>query len=110
MAKTKTKYKYRTKSKKSRRHGKPAIHIVPAALEVAGLALPVFSQTNTGDPSPWDSAVKYRNGPATAGNLLYNIKTEWEDMAILVGGGILAKYIGKKTGLNRLGTKEFKLF
>jgi hypothetical protein len=112
MAKSKDKvrYRYRDRTNKFRRHSKPSVHLIPAALEVGALALPVFSDTSQGYPSPWESAVRYRNGQAAAENLILNVESEWKDMAILFLGGIAAKYIGKKTGLNRLGTKELKLF
>ena len=87
------------------------IHIVPDILAVAGIGDLAFESTEEAGNSPYTylMAKDYQNA---LGSFTDNITT-WEglkDPLILEVAAVAAKYIGKKTGLNRIGSKGVKLF
>jgi hypothetical protein len=91
---------------KARRHReKRPIHLVPDLLAVGGVA-DWFMESQTiplvksGD---YGTAVSYLITNATTVQGL-------KDPVLLEVGAIVAKLVGKKLGLNRIGTKGVKLF
>jgi hypothetical protein len=97
------------KRTKKGRSKKSVIHAIPAILEAGGVVLPAIVPTDQGYPSPFESVVKYKNPQDAMNNLMSNVKNDWKDMATLIIGGMVLKYVGKKTGLNKVGTKEVRL-
>lgn len=91
------------------------VHAVPAALEGLGVLYPgldpnlpnggflgVFSNSNP------DLSSKF--GAVMGGLSGYTESSQLIPAAELVVAGVVAKWLGKKTGLNGIGTKEVRLF
>ena len=99
------------KGDKPKRRHKNVIHVIPAALALAGVA-PIVGQSSDGG---WDTPVGYLK-QGQVGNathvLVDNMKNTGilKEVATLEIAAFAAKVIGKKLGLNRLGTKELKVF
>ena len=118
MAKSKpeVKYRYRNRARKeSHRRKKPEIHLVPAVLETVGVLYPGLNsgdQQNGGWPGVFSSsnptldskAGAFMGGLQGYGNFGNDI-----DAALLIAGGMIARWIGKKTGLGRIGTRGVKI-
>jgi hypothetical protein len=106
MANKKGKEKGRTRKKRDR-----GIHIVPDILAVAGVGdLALESTTEAGNsPYTYFMAKDFQNA---VGSLMDNVTT-WEGLKapiILEIAAVAAKWVGKKTGLNKVGTTKVKLF
>lgn len=93
-------------------HRKPVVHAVPALLEAGGVLLPTFYGPNPGLNEYVSGKMK---GESTAPlgdyimNSVTNVKSDLIAMAELIIGGMALKWVGKKTGLGRIGTKEVKV-
>ena len=100
------------RNKDKHRHKKPVVHLVPAALEAGGALLPAYYGPNPGIASYLDAKL---HGQSTAplgdyvANTMGNIQPDLLPMAEMIVGGMVLKWVGKKTGLNRIGTKEVKI-
>jgi hypothetical protein len=106
------------KGGKPKRRTKGVIHLLPAISEIGGLLEPAFIQNKGGDVGPalGQYAIDLLKGntdgyPAnlTFGNTMDSYISGWE---YPVGGiiiGEILKWVGKKTGLNKVGTKKVKI-
>lgn len=83
--------------------------MLPDLLIAGGIAAPAFEGIN-GNNSPYQEMVSTKNIGATVNYLGTSYRTYWTQPVTGVVGGLVLKWLGKKTGLNRIGTKEFKLF
>ena len=103
------------KRMKNRRDGKRSkkgtyvVHVVPDALMLGGFALPAFTGIN-GNNSPVQELMATHSVADAVNYGITSYKTYWAEPVVGIVGGLVAKYVGKKLGLNRIGTKEFKLF
>ena len=93
-----------------KRSTKRDIHILPDALALLGVVDVGIESTVQAGASPYTyaKAGDYQNA---VDSVIANLTT-WEGLKtpiILEAGAIVAKFIGKKTGLNRVGTKRVKL-
>lgn len=96
------------KNKAKRRLAKRPVHFVPDLLAVGGVAdWFIESQTFTGQKlvqnGQYETAVDYLITNATT---VQGLKVP----VLLEAGAIVAKIVGKKLGLNKIGTKGVKLF
>lgn len=111
MAKSKTKVRYRrAKAKSAIRHKKSEIHLVPDAMAVLGLG-PIVAGNASGS-TPYQ---QYKGGAGidgVMGALQANLTsgTQLKTVAAWEIGAIVAKWIGKKVGLNKVGSGKVKLF
>lgn len=109
------KVKTMSKKDKHRSKKKTVVHVVPAALEGLGVLSPglnpslpnggflgVFSSSNP------DMSSKF--GAVMGGLSGYTEMSALIPAGELVIAGMIAKWLGKKTGLNGIGTKEVRLF
>lgn len=105
---TRTRY---ARAKSHRRRDQP-IHAVPDLMEVIGIVFPLTQGAGNGDQLAWDHSA------GIGQNISYNmgvVMNEYTNPANLVPaaelviGGLVVKWIGKKTGLNRVGTKKVKV-
>ena len=102
----------RSSAKKHYGRKKPVVHLVPAVLEAGGVLLPTFHGPNPGLNEYVSGKMK---GESTAPlgdyimNSVTNVKSDLIPMAELIIGGMALKWVGKKTGLGRIGTKEVKV-
>lgn len=108
--------RYRDRKKKSYRRKPAEIHAVPAVLETIGVLYPglaspnmenggwpsIFSSTN---PTMTDKLGAVKGGLEGYANIGSDI-----DAGIMILAGVVARWVGKKTGLNKIGTKRIKLF
>jgi hypothetical protein len=98
--------------KKKHRFSKPKIHVLPALLEAGGILLPTYYGPN---PPISDYVGSKISGQSTVPfgdyvtNSAGNVKSDLPLMIEMVIGGIVLKWVGKKTGLNKYGTKEMKI-
>lgn len=93
------------KDKAKRRLAKRPVHLVPDILAVAGVGYVPFESDTV-------SLIKQGNYN-TAVNYLTENLTTWNGLKVpvlLEAGAIVAKTVGKKLGLNGIGTKGVKLF
>lgn len=100
-------------AKKKGGGGGRQVHLIPDLLIVGGISLPFFEE-GTGYNSPYYGVKNIPNGysvHATASNFAqsYSDTQHLKDGAILVAAGLVAKWAGKKVGLNRVGTKDIKV-
>lgn len=100
-------------AKKKGGGGGRQVHLIPDLLIVGGISLPFFEE-GTGYNSPYYGVKNIPKGysvHATASNFAqsYSDITHLKDAAVLVGAGLVAKWAGKKVGLNRVGTKDVKV-
>lgn len=118
-------YRKKRKPKQSRRKPKMAkkkrsgsrtraVHVIPDAMILGGILLPAFETSVSGGQSGVSSLAE--NAPANirVRDSIHNLKESYTDPTLLVDAaelvvaGVVVKWLGKKTGLNRFGTKEFK--
>lgn len=102
IVKTRTRY---VQAKKRRTAKKRELHVVPDLLAIGGVA-DIFVESQTLgliQGKQYDSAMSYLTTNLTTWNGL-------KDPVILEVGAIAAKWVGKKLGLNKIGTKGIKLF
>lgn len=97
--------------KATHRSKKRELHLVPDVLAVAGVGDLAFESTVAAGNSPYvyAKAGDYNNA---LGSLMDNVTT-WEGLrapVILEVAALATKWIGKKTGLNKIGFKGVKLF
>ena len=76
---------------------------------LGGIALPAFQGIN-GNNSPFQELMATRSVGDAVNYGITSYKTFWAEPVVGVVGGLALKWVGKKLGLNRIGTKEFKLF
>jgi len=104
--------KKRNAKKGSHRRGKTTIHLIPSLMEAGGVVLPAFEKNpEMGNVSPYTQVKEwgaYEQGVKSLASNLTQWDTVKEPLALIVGGVVL-KWIGKKTGLNKVGTKEVKI-
>jgi hypothetical protein len=100
--------------KRRSHNAKPVIHLLPDLFEVGGVSAPLFENYGGGNWSPLDAVVSAFHGgskqevfDSVVGNFT-SIST-LIPAAKLVVGGLILRYVGKKTGLGKLGTKRVKL-
>ena len=108
--------RYRDRKTKSYRRKAPEIHAVPAILETVGVLYPGLnssSNENGGWPNVFSSSnptLESKLGAVKGGLEGYaNIGSDI-DAGIMILAGVVARWVGKKTGLNKIGTKRIKLF
>lgn len=105
------------KSEKRKTHKrKEVVHLLPAVAEFGGLVEPLLVQNDPSmGPALYDFMQQRINGDtqyptsSVPGNIIGSYRSGWE---IPVGGvllGIVLKWVGKKTGLNKFGTKRVKI-
>lgn len=104
----------KSEKRRGRRKGEN-IHVIPDALGVMAVAEPFINGDNTNG----DNALGYllRNGGGNIGATLdgtvwrvkQNIVPAAKDAAILGVFALGASWLGKKLGLNKVGTKKVKL-
>lgn len=115
MAKSETRKSVRRRRFNFKKHAKSrerSFHVIPDVLVAGGVALPAFY-----GPSPGlnDYVMGKLTGQPTApigdyiSNTIGNAKSELPTMAGLIVGGLVVKWLGRKTGLNRVGTKKVKV-
>lgn len=95
-------------NKGTRKNRKRDVHLVPDILAIAAPAdLLVESQWFGGENlianKQYETAFDYLITNATT---ISGLKTP----AVLLAGSLVAKYLGRKFGLNKIGTKDIKLF
>lgn len=101
----------RRRTTKRRRRAKDVIHAVPDGLAVLGLSPIVAESTLQG----WESPLEYfmqgdlKNGVTV---LQANVKNKdtLKEVVVMEGIALGAKILGRKLGLNRIGTRKLKLF
>lgn len=110
---SKTRTVYRAKTKSVRHKKKEVIHLVPDLLEV-GVLYPAL--TSSPDPTIGDYVLGKLRGEGTApvgdyiSNTVGNYKANIVPVIALGLGGLAVKWLGKKTGLSKIGTKRVKVF
>lgn len=102
------------KDRKRRRPAK-AVHVVPDAIALMAVAQPLINGQNTGG----DTALHYllTNGGGDVGTTLegtvwrvqQNIVPAAKSAVVLGAVALGVKFLSKKTGLNRVGTRELKI-
>lgn len=101
----------KSSTKKVHHRRRDILHVVPTALSVVGLTPIAASSSMEGWTSPLDYAMEgqYNNALTV---LKSNLKSRAtiKEVAEIEVMAVAAKYLGKKLGLNRLGTKDYKLF
>lgn len=103
----------RSNVKKHKRRHAREVHLLPDLLVAGGVLMPTFEGPNPGVATYMDAKL---HGESTAplgdyiSNTMSNIGPDAVGMAELIIGGLAVKWLGKKTGLNRIGTKGVKLF
>lgn len=85
------------------------VHVIPDAVTVGGLFLPMFQGVN-GNYSPVQETMQTKSLADGVNYGITSYESYWKEPVVGVVGGLALKWIGKKLGLNRLGTKKFKLF
>jgi len=106
MANKKGKEKGRRAKKRDR-----GIHIVPDILAVAGVGDLALESTTEAGNSPY-TYLMAKDPQNAVGSFIDNVTT-WEGLKapiILEIAAVAAKWVGKKTGLNKVGTTKVKLF
>ena len=98
-----------SKKRYGSRKSKRVVHVIPDALMIGGIALPAFEGIN-GNNSPAQELVSTHSVGDAVNYGISSYKTYWTQPVAGVAGGLILKWVGKKLGLNRIGTKEFKLF
>ena len=91
------------------RKSKRVVHVIPDALMIGGIALPAFQGIN-GNNSPVQELVSTHSVGDAVNYGITSYEANWKEPVVGVVGGLVLKWVGKKLGLNRIGTKEFKLF
>jgi len=119
MAKKSSKHPRRnyvsSKRGRSYRHKKPEIHLLPALLETGGVLYPGImsgDQTNGGWPGMFSSSNPTMDSKFNAfvGGLQgYTVTGNLVPAAEMIVGGMVARWIGKKTGLSKIGIKGVKI-
>jgi len=115
------KVKTKMSKKKSYRgkHRARAFHVVPDIMEIGGVAFPFFNSAGTGYSAAGSlaNAIMGTGGVSRSqamsdavDNFTGNLKDSVLPAGELIVGGLVVKWIGKKFGLNKIGTKEVKLF
>lgn len=103
----------RSKEKKHKRRHAREVHLLPDLMVAGGVLMPTFEGPNPGIVSYMNSKL-HNEGTAPFGdyvaNTMSNIGPDALEMTELIIGGLAVKWVGKKTGLNRFGTKGVKLF
>lgn len=103
---------------KEHRGGKRAFHVVPDLMEVGGIAYPFIDSSTTGYSAlgSLGNAVMGTGGVSRSqaisdafDNLKGNFSNSLLPAGELIIGGLVVKWLGKKTGLNKVGTKEVKI-
>lgn len=89
------------------------MHLIPDALELLGIAYPLVATNTTasGASALMDSGFSPATRVELGAEQTYQnfVGGSWKMSALYVIGGLGLKWLGKKTGLNRVGTKEVKL-
>jgi hypothetical protein len=109
-SKPKRRYRAASPKKRSAHRKKREIHVVPDLFGVAGV-LPIINGNASGS-TPYE---QYKGGAGVSGvmgALEANAisPTQLKEAAVLEIIGYAAKVVGKKLGLNTIGTKGVKLF
>lgn len=111
-----------SRPREARRKGrakKPVIHLLPDILIAGGILEPAFVPNGYDGSSPLDNFLN-TNGtnPTINDKLGQGFKSSvagYSDIGNLITagelvvGGLIAKWIGKKTGLNHVGSKKVKI-
>ena len=109
----------RGKSMAKKRNGfgkrKMTVHLIPDVMETVGVLYPALID-NTGNnftvasqlTMPGTVSEKFY-GAVGAMTQQYSTPGELIPAGALVVAGLIVKWIGKKTGLNKIGTKEVKI-
>ena len=106
-------------AEKPKKNGKRkmTVHLIPDALIAGGVISPSFDPNTSAGNDFW-GALTTSSNPTVGTKVSQSIvalKDEYTSFgnlltaAELIVGGIVVKWIGKKTGMNRIGTKEVKL-
>lgn len=100
-----------SKEKPKRRRAKDVIHAVPDALAVLGMSPIVTNTSMQGWTSPLDYFMEgqYQNGMTVLKSNLTD-KGTLKEVAVIEIAAFASKLIGRKLGLNRVGTRKLKLF
>lgn len=107
-----------SKKNKGHRSGKRAFHVVPDLMEVGGIAYPFIDSSTTGYSAlgSLSNAVMGTGGVSRSqavADAFDNLKGNFQNSLLPAGeliiGGLVVKWLGKKTGLNKVGTKEVKI-
>jgi hypothetical protein len=91
------------------------IHVIPDLMELLGATYPATQDTN-GYPNAFEAAMESGTPGQRLANTMHTLKVEYTDKNNLIGaaalivGGLVVKWLGKKTGLDRIGTKKLKVF
>ena len=105
----------RPRKNKVRHKHKDVIHVLPDILYAGGIAAPfVTSGSGSNGASAYDSVKSAFQGnkawfQEAAYNTVASVKSNWLEIAALLAGGYVTRYIGKKTNLGKIGTKRLKL-
>lgn len=99
--------------KRTHRKKKMVVHVIPDGLAIAATALPLTFK----DPNGFsfvDDVKSVIGGDLSAVNnmpyhLMLGFKSEIVPMAGLGIGALVVRWAGRKLGLNRIGTKDFKV-
>lgn len=97
------------KHKTHRRHAKREIHVIPDVLAIGAVAVPVTTVRDGWGENPVQMAMSGDLSGAL-NQAVANTVTQWKPEAEFLIASFVAKAIGKKLGLNHLGTKGVKLF
>lgn len=112
--KTRTVRRYSAKKKSHVRH-KPDVHLLPSVFYAAAAIEPLVTTSGDAATSPIGSLME-AGVPADqkVNNAVYSlgsqIQQDWKSMAEMAIIGYAFQWIGKKTGLSRIGGKRVKLF
>ena len=106
--------KHYNRRMKIHRHRPDVIHLVPDLAIAQGVLGPAI-ESGPGGPVLGDYVMGKMTGQSTAplSDYIANVKDNYmSQIPSIVGwtvGGLLLKWVGKKTGLNRVGTKKVKV-
>ena len=106
-------------TKKTKKNGKRKmiVHLIPDVLIAGGVISPSFDQNTSAGNDFWGALTTPTNPTLgiKASQSIVALKDEYTNSgnlltaAELIIGGLVVKWVGKKTGMNRIGTKEVKL-
>lgn len=110
---TKIKYRYRDRKRKDRKRDKGVVHVLPDLFGTLAIATPLISPT-AGNDSALDWAIgDLRDGkysmPDGLNALRQNLPSLIVPAAELGVISLAVKWGGQKLGLNKIGTKRWKI-
>lgn len=106
--KPKVRYRYRKEKSARRRRDLREVHLIPDLIAVGAVALPAVSGREGWGNDPIGTARNGQYGAAMQEYVANAISEKWEIAGLFVAS-YAAKWLGKKLGLNHVGTKKIRV-